>query len=123
MKYVSGEKNIGTGGKRIRYFGAFAGFSGLLAVLALMPQLLSTIYGIPAVLVLTYFSFYNFIQAEKGFCGTYAALGLHHGEDGLERTTDEGDKNVDRKISLKQNLHSLAAGIIFAGWTLILFSL
>ncbi|MFB6115496.1 MAG: hypothetical protein ABEK04_04315 [Candidatus Nanohalobium sp.] len=123
MEYVSGEKNIGSGGRKIRYLEAFAGFSGLLIFISVAPQILSEIYGILAVLLLTYFGFYNFIQAEKGFCGTYAALGLHYGEEGLERTGDEEDKRFDRKISLKQNIHSLAAGLMFAGWILVLYSL
>lgn len=123
MKYVSGEKNIGSGGRKIRYLEAFAGFTGLLLFISLFPGILSKVYGIFAVLALTYYGFYNFIQAEKGFCGTYGAVGLHYGENGLERTKDDEDRSFDRKISLNQNLQSLAAGIIFAGWTLILFSL
>lgn len=123
VEYVPGERNIGTGGRRMRELGAVLGFSGFLAVLLVYSESLLSLEGALSTFLLLYFGYYNFFQAEQSFCGTFGALGFHYGSEGLEKTSDEEKRSKDLKKSLRQNSAALGLTSLFTAWTFLLLAL
>lgn len=107
----------------MRELGSVIGFSGFLGFLAFLPEFFLSLEGALTGFLLLYFGFYNFIQEEQGFCGTFGALGLHRGSEGLERTKDGEDRSRDLRKSLRQNSAALGLTALLTAWSLLLFAL
>lgn len=107
----------------MRELGSVIGFSAFLGFLAFLPEFFLSIEGALTAFLLLYFGFYNFIQEEQAFCGTFGVIGLHRGSEGLERTSDEEDRSQDLRKSLRQNSAALGLTALFISWSLLLFSL
>ncbi|AOV94398.1 hypothetical protein AQV86_00555 [Nanohaloarchaea archaeon SG9] len=122
MEYIPGERNIDAGGRLGREIGSVIGFSGFLLLLAVYSEALLSLRGIVLGSFLLYFGFYNFIQEEQSFCGTFGAIGFHYGEEGLEKTSDEENRSADIRKSLRQNSAALILTLLFTGWTYLLLA-
>lgn len=120
MEYSSGEENIGSTGRKRRKTLSVILFSAFLLYVATYPGRMTSLSGAFAAVFLLYGGFYNFIQSEQKFCGTFGFLGLKNTPQGLKKIQEKSNRLTDLSKSMRQNTYSLGASVFVYFWILAL---